>query len=149
MRDRRYDWLYERQKQPVKAYVLERFAGELAAELRAWPPPDLEWTSEADRRRWQAGAAAPPRDEVLRLALEAARLDLGREWEALERLLAGAGASRLQGVSEAAAVHLLSRLVTEACLELKERADGLKLTRADLADAVALVEGRLFRVVAG
>jgi len=149
MRDRRYDWLYERQKQPVKAYVLERFAGELAAELRAWPPPGLEWASEADRLRWQAGAAAPPRDEVLRVALEAARLDLGREWEALERLLAGAGAGRPDDAAEAAAVHLLSRLVTEACLELKDRADGLRLTRADLAEAVALVEGRLFRVVAG
>jgi hypothetical protein len=149
MRDRRYDWLYERQKQPVKAYVLSRFADELAAELRAWPPPALEWESEAARARWQAGAAAPPRDQVLRLALEAARLDLGREWEALERLLAEEGPRHLQGEPESAALHLLSHLVMERGLELKERAEGLRLTRADLVEALALVERRLFRVVAG
>ena len=40
MRDRRYDWLYERQKQPIKQHLLERFAAELAAEIAAWPPPD-------------------------------------------------------------------------------------------------------------
>jgi hypothetical protein len=34
VRDRRYDWLYERQKQPVKENILTRFAGELADELR-------------------------------------------------------------------------------------------------------------------
>jgi hypothetical protein len=42
VRDRRYDWLYERQKQPVKGYILERFAGELAGELAAWPSPVLD-----------------------------------------------------------------------------------------------------------
>ena len=146
MRDRRYDWLYERQKQPVKAYVLERFAGELAEELRAWPPSDLEWESEEERRRWQPGAAAPPREAVLRLVMEAARLDLARAWEALEQLLAVEGGRRLQGEGEAAAVHLLTRLVTERCLELKERAEGLRLTREDLGAAVGLVERQLFRV---
>jgi hypothetical protein len=145
VRDRRYDWLYERQKQPVKAYVLDRFAGELAAELRAWPPPALEWESEAERRRWQAGAGTPPREAVLRLALEAARLDLGRDWEGLERLLAGERA-RLQGEAEVAALHLLTRLVTERCLEVKERAEGMRLSRADLVEAVGQVERQLFRV---
>ena len=147
MRDQRYDWLYERQKQPVKDYVLERFAGELAVELRAWPPPVLEWESEAERLRWQAGAGAPPRDAVLRLALAAARLDLGRDWEGLERQLAGERA-QLQGEAEVAAVHLLTRLVTERCLEVKERAEGMRLSRADLVEAVGQVERQLFRVLA-
>lgn len=145
MRDRRYDWLYERQKQPVKAYALGRFAEELAQELRAWPPPFVEWVSEELRARYAAGAEAPPRDEVLRLALELARLDLRREFEEAERRLAAAD-DRLRGDDERAAVHLLVRLLTEKCLGLKEHADRLGLTRADLVGALEAVERLLFRV---
>lgn len=145
MRDRRWDYLYERQAQPVKEYVLDRFAEELARELEGWPPPELEWESEAERARWSAGAAAHPRDDVLRLALEVARLDLAREFERMDAHL-GSERHRLQSPAEGAALHLVARLVTEACLELKERADRLRLTRADLVSAVGQVERRLFRV---
>jgi hypothetical protein len=148
VRDRRWDYLYERQKQPVKEYVLERFADELAAELRAWPPAELAWEDETQRARWGAGAEAHPRDDVVRLALQAARLDLAREWEAAEALLARE-AHRLQGPAEQAARHLLTVLVTEACLELKERAERLALSRADLCAAVEGVERRVFRVTLG
>lgn len=146
MRDRRYDWLYERQKQPVKQYILERFATELAEELKAWPPPDLEWESEALRTRWQEGAAVPPREAVLRYALEIAKLDLLREFEAIEQRLASDGDGTLQTDAERAALHLLVRLLTERCLSLKEYADGARLTRDDLAGALGLVERNLFRV---
>jgi hypothetical protein len=146
VRDRRYDWLYERQKQPVKQYILERFAGELAEELRAWPPPDMEWESEALEGLYQAGAAAPPREAVVRYALDLARLDLRREFEAIEQSLAGDGSGTLQSDAERAAVHLLVRLVTERCLSLKEYAEGARLSREDLVGALGLVERALFRV---
>jgi hypothetical protein len=149
VRDRRYDWLYERQKQPVKAYILTRFAGELADELRAWPPPDLEWESEALRHRYQAGAAAPPREAVVRCALELARLDLLRQFEAVEERLATGGGGTLQSDDERAAVHLLMRLLTERCLSLKEHAEGARLTRQDLVGALGEVERGLFRVTLG
>lgn len=144
-RDRRWDFLYDRRKQPVKAYVLERFAEELAAELAAWPPPSLEWASDELRARWAAGAAERPRDDVLRFALEIARLELARELEEIERRL-GAERHRLQAPAEEAALHLLVLLATERCLDLKERADRLRLSRQDLAGALAEVERRLFRV---
>ena len=147
MRDKRYDWLYERQKQPVRQYILEKFAETLAEELLAWPPPDLEWESEPLRLRYQAGAAGRPRDEVLRFALGLSRLELARELEALEQALGGeAAARRLRSDAERAAAFLLERLVTERCLWLKEYADGARLTRADLVGALDLVERRLFRV---
>jgi hypothetical protein len=146
VRDRRWDFLYDRQRQPVKEWVLDRFAAELAGELRAWPPPDLEWSSDAERARWGAGAAAHPRDEVVRLALEVARLDLAREFERMEEHLSRE-AYRLEAPAERSAVHLLARLVTEACLELKERADRLRLGRPDLISAVDRVERQLFRVL--
>lgn len=145
MRDRRWDFLYDRQKQPVKAYVLERFAEELARELAAWPPPFVEWVSEELRRRWAAGAAERPRDDVLRFALELARLDLLREFEEVERRLAADG-HRLRSPAEEAALHLLVRLVTEKCLGLKEHAEAARLSRADLAGMLDEVERRLFRV---
>lgn len=145
MRDRRWDFLYDRQRQPVKAYVLERFAEELAAELAAWPPPFVEWVSEELRARYAAGAAERPRDDVVRFSLELARLDLLREWEQVERRL-GADAHRLQTPAEAAALHLLVRLLTERCLGLKEYAAAMRLSREDLAGALLDVERRLFRV---
>ncbi len=145
MRDRRWDFLYDRQRQPVKAYILGRFAEELARELDAWPPPFVEWVSEELRARWAAGAAERPRDDVVRFALELARLDLLREFEEIERRL-GAGAHRLQNPAEEAALHLLVRLVTEKCLGLKEHAEAARLRREDLAAMLDDVERRLFRV---
>ncbi|WP_242345024.1 hypothetical protein [Anaeromyxobacter terrae] len=148
MRDRRFDFLYEREKQPVKAYVLERFAGELARELEAWPPPFLDWVSEELRARWAAGAAERPRDDVLRFALEIARQDLLRDFEGVERRLAE-GAHRLQSPAEAASLHLLVRLLTEKCLGLKEHAEGARIRREDLVAMLDDVERRLFRVTLG
>ena len=148
MRDRRWDFLYDRQRQPVKVYLLERFAEELARELAAWPPPFVEWVSEELRRRWAAGAAERPRDDVVRLALEVARLDLLREFEAVERKL-GDEAHRLKTPAEEAALHLLVRLVTEKCLGLKEHAHAARISRADLVAALLDVERRLFRVTLG
>jgi hypothetical protein len=145
VRDRRWDFLYDRQRQPVKAYVLERFAEELGAELAAWPPPFLDWVSEELRARYAEGAAARPRDDVVRFALEVGRLDLLREFEEIDRRLR-AEAHRLQTPAEEAALHLLVRLVTEKCLGLKEHAERLRLTREDLASCLVDVERRLFRV---
>lgn len=145
VRDRRWDFLYEREKEPVKDWVLARFAERFAQELEEWPPAELEWTSEAERARWAIGAASHPRDDVIRLALELARLDLGRAFEEADAHLARE-AHRLQSPAEQAAVHLLARLTSEACLELKERADRLRLTRDELIAAVDQVERRLFRV---
>jgi hypothetical protein len=145
VRDRRWDFLYDRQRQPVKAYLLERFAEALAGELAAWPPPFAEWVSEELRRRWAAGEAERPREDVVRCALEVARLDLLREFEAVERKLADE-THRLQTPAEEAALHLLVRLVTEECLDLKEQAHGARLSREDLARALDDVEKRLFRV---
>jgi hypothetical protein len=149
VRDRRFDWLYQRQKQPVRAFIVERFAEELAGEVAAWPPPFLEWVSDELRARYAAGAAAPPREAVVRLALEVARLDLRREWEEIDRRLAGPDAHLLRSEAERSALHLLVRFLTEKCLALKEHAERARLSREDLCRALDLVERRLFRVTPG
>jgi hypothetical protein len=148
VRDRRWDFLYDRERQPVKAYLLGRFAEELARELAAWPPPFVEWVSDELRARWAAGTAERPRDDVVRFALEIARLDLLREFEEIERRL-GTDAHRLQTPAEEAALHLLVRLLTEKCLGLKEHAEAARIRREDLAGMLDDVERRLFRVTLG
>ena len=129
----------------MKSYIVAQFAEVLAEELRAWPAEGVDWADEAQRARWAEGAAEPPREDVIRLALELARLDLSRAFEAEEAALTRE-AHRLQSPAERAAVHLLVRLVTERCLELKERAAGAHLARADLVAAVDAVEKLLYRV---
>jgi hypothetical protein len=146
VRNRRWDHLYELQKQPVKEVVLSRFAEELADRLRAWPPPDVEWLSEELRQRHAAGLAGPPRDEVLRLGLELSRLDLLREHEPFDEAMRHRAPVVCRGPAEEAALQLIVLYVGEECLSLKEWAEGAKLTRADLARAVGLAERRLFRV---
>ena len=149
VRDRRWDFLYDRQRQPVKEFVLERLAQSLAEEIAAWPPPFVEWLTEDYRRRYQAGMAQRPRQEVVRFALEMARLDLAREVERLDELMRNQAPRRLRGEAEEAAAHLLSRLVSEKCLSLKEWAEGARLSRDDLVRAVELVEQRLDVVTGG
>jgi hypothetical protein len=146
VRDRRFDHLYDLQSRPVKEVVLERFAGELAERLSAWPPPDVEWVTDDLRRRWEAGLAGRPRDEVLRLALELARLDLVREHEAFDERMRNTAPRACTNPGDEAALHLVVLYVTEECLALKEWAEGARLTRADLARAVELAERRIFRV---
>jgi len=146
MRDRRFDWLYDRQKQPVKAFILERFAEELAKELASWPPPVVEWVSDELRARWAAGLAEPPRQEVLRFSLELARLDLARDFEGLDRRMREEALGLLRTPAEEAAAHLLARFVTEKALGLREWADGARIGRDDLVAMVGDVERRLFLV---
>ena len=143
MRDRRWDFLYDRQKQPVRTYVLERFAEELARELLDWPPPFVEWVSDELRARWAAGMAEKPPERVVRLALALSKLDLAREFEEEERLLEREGPQAWQTEAERAAGHLLVRYVTERCLGLKEYADPMRLTRPELIGALELVEKKL------
>jgi hypothetical protein len=146
VRDRRWDYLYDRQKQPVKDFILERFAEQLAGDLSAWPPAFVEWGSEEERERHAAALAERPRDEVLRFALELARLDLAREYEAYEAAMVNERPRRWLTPEEDAAGQLLVLLLTEQCLELKEHASAAHLTRGDLAGALDRVERRLFRV---
>jgi hypothetical protein len=143
VRDRRWDFLYDRQRQPVRTYVLERFAEELASELSAWPPPFVEWVSDDLRTRWAAGVAEKPQARVVRLALSLAKLDLAREFELEEKLLDREGPSAWQTDADRAAGHLVVRYVTERCLGLKEHADAMRLTRAELIGAVELAEKKL------
>ena len=124
--------MYERQKEPAKEFVLARFAEELARELVAWPLPFVEWVSEELRARYAIGLAEKPREQVVRFALHVAKLDLGRDFEAIDRLMGNETQRHWQTPAEAATGHLLVRFITEKCLALKEWATGIALARDDL-----------------
>ncbi len=145
-RDRRWDFLYDRQKEPVKEHILGRFAEELAKELAAWPPPFVDWVSDELRTRWSSGLEARPREQVIRFALHVAKLDLRRDVEAIDRLMGEGAQAHWQTPAEAASGHLVVRFVTEKCLGLRDWAEGAQLDRGDLVRAVELVERALFRV---
>src|SRR5207237_120744 len=71
-RDRRWDFLYDRQRQPVKAFILEKLAEALAQDLAAWPPGDLtvdEALPEVQQAAVRTALASRPREEVIRFAL--------------------------------------------------------------------------------
>ncbi len=146
MRDRRWDFLYDREKEPVREWIVARFAEHLAVELRAWPPAEVEWLSDAERARWGAGLSVRPSDDALRFALELARLDLARAFEEVDRRLSAEEARRWRTPEERAAGHLLVRFLTEKCLGLKEQAEGARLRRDDLVACLDAAERLLFRV---
>lgn len=143
MRDRRWDFLYDLEKQPVRELILERFAGALAEELSAWPPPFSECVSRELLARHAAGVERKLGDDALRFALRLARLELEREFEAIDRLMESEASRAWPRPEDAAAGHLLVRFTTERCLELRDRAEGARLGRADLGEALRLVERRL------
>jgi hypothetical protein len=143
MRDRRWDFLYDRQKQPIKELILDRFAEQLVKDLCVWPPP-LEWMSEELARRYAPGLDAPPTESGIRFAFEIARLDLARDFEAVDRLMTNQADERWPGPAGTAAGQLLVRFVTESCLALKEHAEAARITRSDLARVLEEVEKRLF-----
>ena len=143
-RDRRWDFLYDREKQPVKEWLLARFAEALAEEVAAWPPAWEDAVPSELRARHGAGLEAPLPEAGLRFALELARLELARAFDRIDRLMIEEAPRRWCGEAETAAGHLLVRLVTERCLELKERAEGARLTREDLAGAVEQLERILY-----
>ena len=144
-RDRRWDFLHDLERQPIREWIVERLGEELARDLASWPPP-VEWVSDALRARYALGLAERPREDALRFALGLARLDLVRDVEGFERAMADQAARRWPTPAEAAAGHLVVQFVTEKCLALKEHAEGARLSRDDLARAVELAERRLFLV---
>ena len=139
-----YDWLYELRPIPIKQELLQQLAKQLAEELRAWPPALDEWARPEDAARYERAAAAPPPPQaLLRYAFKIARLDLQREFEAIdaemrnERWRAHAAPG-----PEYEQLQLLIQWLVHVLLMIQERVESA-LTRRDLVHALDLVEARV------
>lgn len=69
-----YEWIYERESQPLKAYVLDEVAKMLAKAVEAFPPPIESWEREDLRVRFEPLLTRPPERPSLAVVTEALRL---------------------------------------------------------------------------
>ncbi|MFW6369525.1 MAG: hypothetical protein ACOC0J_02965 [Myxococcota bacterium] len=141
----RYDWLYELRPVPIKEKVIEEVARHVAGDLESWPPPIEEWLSETDRERFSAlyEEPSPPGRGLLRYSFAIVRLELQREFEAIDYEMRNE-TWREHGSTEKdrLSMLLLVRWLTDVLLAVSERS-GQRLTRADLVRIVDEIERRL------
>lgn len=144
----RWDYLADRKPVALKEYVLDRVAAELARDLGAdFPPPLDDWTDAALRARYAAvlERRGPPERDTLRVACEIARLELLREFEAIDAFFRrDAHRALLPNPLEERTAHFVTRYLVESALAFQEWAKG-KFDRADLVVLVEKVEERLLR----
>jgi hypothetical protein len=140
----RWDFLEDRKPQELKDYVLDQVADKLTEELRAFPP-QVEWTDEASRRRYQevTERTTAPELDTLRVACELARRDLLRDHELIDRYWrSGSYRELLPTDLEERTAQFVTRWLVDAALEFQERAQG-KFNRRDLVALVERIEDRL------
>lgn len=143
----RWDHLIDRKPQELKDFVLDQVADQLAAELRAFPPPIDEWLDEALRERYRAVLARATRPELdtLRVACELARRELLRDYELIDRFCRSPEFKRLApGELEEQTVHFITRYLVDSALSFQELAKG-KFKRLELVPLIEKVEERLLR----
>lgn len=138
----RYDWMYELRPVPLKEKVVEEVARHVARDLRSWPPPVEEWLSEPDRARFAPLYEEParPGDPLLRYAFRMVRMELEREYEAIDFEMRNESWRR-HGPTERDrdSMLLLVRWLTDVLLAVREHS-GQRLTRADLVEVVRRIE---------
>ncbi len=143
----RYDWLYELKPVPLKDKVMDEVARHVARDLRGWPPPVEEWLSEKERARFAPLYDDPvrPDDSLLRYACRIVRLELNREYEAIDYEMRNErwrehGSSERDGES----MQLLVRWLVDVLLAVREHS-GQRLTRRDLMEIVDRIESMVAR----
>ncbi len=146
----RWDFLYEIERQPIGDWLLDRLAEELEKEIRAFPPAVDGWENEAARRRFEPLLASGrrPSDEAVRLALRLARLDVAREYEAVDEIVRSGGVeATLRDPEDRELCQFLWRYLEDKLLDFAE-ATRSRFKRPELAGALDKLERRLFRVTA-
>ena len=143
----RWDFLAEQKPQPLREYVLDQVADRLAAELREFPPAQLDWEDPAELGRFREVLARPgkPGLETYRVALELSRLELLHEVDAVDRFWRSPLARQLlPDELEERTTLFLVRWITESALSFQEAAAG-KFRRRDLVALVEHLEERMLR----
>lgn len=139
-------WLYERESQPLKAYVLDRVAEHLAEAVERFPPP-IEWWERADLQdRFDPvleQVRGRPDDRVVRFALKLYRWELERDVERIDRYLAGGHESEFSlGALERETALFLWQYFVDQTLAFKEMAKG-KFRQTELLGLADRLDSRL------
>lgn len=135
-----YEWLYERESQPLKDYVLDEVTKRLAAAVEEYPPLIEEWEREDWRLRFApllAKASGPPDTRIVRCALKLFRWELQRDYDAIDGYMRGAHHSEYGlGPEELETAIFLWQYWLEETLSFKDYAQEKFLWREliDLAD---------------
>lgn len=143
-----YEWLYETTSQPLKGYVLDEVARHLAAAVESFPPVIENWEREDLRARFEpllARAGGRPKSAVVRTALRLFRWEMERDFEAIDRYMAGGHwQERGLGADELETAVFLWRYWTDETLAFKEYAQG-KFRWSELVALADRLESRLLQ----
>ncbi|MHB8417571.1 MAG: hypothetical protein ACYDCL_05820 [Myxococcales bacterium] len=143
----RWDHLYEAKPRPIGDFLLDELAAELERDIRAFPPPISEWQDEAERARFERASAAGrrPSEQAVRTAIWLTQADLRRELEVVDQFMRGGGLDeRLGSEVDRDLCRFLWRFLEDKVLAFAEATQS-RFSRAELAEALARLEKRLYR----
>jgi hypothetical protein len=140
--------MYELKARPIGDYLLDRLAEELERDLREFPPAVDEWHREEDRLRTEPILASGkvPSEMAIRTAIWLAQADLRHEVEAVDQFMRSGGIDeRLGDADDRQLCRFVWQYLEDKVLAFAEATQS-RFRRAELADALARLERRLFRV---
>jgi hypothetical protein len=144
----RWDWMYDLKARPIGDYLIDRLAEELERDVREFPPTIDEWHSEEERLRTEPILASGkiPSEMAIRTAIWLAQADLRHEVEAVDQFMRSGGIDeRLGDAEDRQLCRFLWQYLEDKVLAFAEATQS-RFRRAELADALARLERRLFRV---
>ncbi|MFZ5440164.1 MAG: hypothetical protein ACOZQL_09160 [Myxococcota bacterium] len=138
MQPSKWDLILDQKPIPLAAHLLEEVSKLFAKDLAAWPPRVEEFDPQTGRKLAELLAEAPlePDRRLYEEAFTVTRLDVGREFDALDDYLRNQ--RWMTGgltVKDRAMLLFLSRFMAEQLLGLAEATQG-RLTRANLLDVL-------------
>lgn len=144
----RWDWVYDLKAQPVGDFLLDKLAENLEKDVREFPPQVDGWEDEALRRRFEPllQSGRQPSEMAVRTAIWLAQADLRREIEAVDEFMRNGGLDdRLGSPEDRELCRFLWRFLEDKVLAFAEASQS-RFKRHELADALARLERRLYRV---
>ena len=144
----RWDHLYDAKSRPIGDYLLDELAKDFERDIRDFPPEVASWEDPEAQARYAPLLASGlrPSEMAIRTALWLAQADLRREFEAVDQFMRSGGIDDKLGTPEDRELcRFLWRFFVDKCLEFSEASQS-RFKHADLAEALARLEQRLFKV---
>lgn len=147
----RWDYLHDVKSRPIRDYLLDELAKDLEHDLREFPPRLGEWEDPAMQARYAPllASGVRPSELAIRTAIWLSQADLRREFAAIDAFLRSGGLEeKLRSPDDRELCAFLWRFLVDKCLAFAEATQS-RVRHADLADALARLEQRLFKVTLG